>query len=281
METDVRTRFTALASGPEDRIDLAEASLLIAAEHCPNLEVAVVQRELDALAARLRQRAAGRRGRALLAVLIETLSRDMRFRGNTDDYYDPRNSFLNEVMERRVGIPITLSVLYLEVARRIDLPLLGLNFPGHFLVRYPGPERPVVLDVFAGAVEVSEEALRDRIRRSYPGIEDTDVDGLLARLLEGASRKDILVRMLTNLKVVFLQRQELPPAIAAIDRILLLSPEAASELRDRAGLYHRLECFTPALADYRRYLELRPEAPDAGTIRTIVVDLERLVAHVH
>jgi regulator of sirC expression with transglutaminase-like and TPR domain len=281
MDTSARTRFTAITSGPDDRIPLDEAALLIAAEHSAALDMAAACRMLDALAARVRHRLTGTGDRARLAALLDTLSGDSGFRGNTDDYYDPRNSFLNDVLERRIGIPITLGVVYLEVARRIDLPLVGINFPGHFLIRYPGPELPVVLDVFAGAVEVTEAVLRDRIQRAYQGIDDATAQAILTRVLRGTARKDILARMLTNLKMIFLRREDLENAIAAIDRILVLRPEAAEELRDRGAVYHKLECFGAALADYTRYLALRPTAADASAVGAVVVELEHLAAHVH
>jgi len=281
MDTSARSRFTAIISRPDGRIPLDEAALLIAAEHCASLDIAAARRMLDALAARARDRLTGTSDRARLAALVDTLSGDDGFRGNTDDYYDPRNSFLHDVLERRVGIPISLSVVYLEVARRIDLPLVGINFPGHFLIRYPGPELPVVLDVFAGAAEVPETVLRDRVQRAYPDIDAAGAQALVTRLLGGAARKDILARMLTNLKMIFLHRRELESAIAAIDRILVLRPSAAEELRDRGAVYHQLECFGAALADYTRYLALRPTAADASAVSTAVVELARLAAHVH
>jgi regulator of sirC expression with transglutaminase-like and TPR domain len=281
MDTSARSRFTAITSGPDDHIPLDEAALLIAAEHCASLDIAAARRRLDALAARAQDRLSGAGDRARLTALIDTLSGDHGFRGNTDNYYDPHNSFLHDVLERRVGIPISLSVVYLEVARRIDLPLVGINFPGHFLVRYPGPERPVVLDVFAEAMEIPETRLRARVQRAYPDIDDAGAQAILTRLLRGTTRKDILARMLTNLKMIFLQRRELESAIAAIDRILVLRPDAAGELRDRGAVYRQLECFGAALADYTRYLALRPTAADASAVSIAIVELEHLAAHVH
>jgi regulator of sirC expression with transglutaminase-like and TPR domain len=280
MKSDTRARFAALAAGPDEGIDLDEGALLIAAEHYPALEVAAVRRQLDSIAGTVSARAPRATHRERLAALIDTLVREMCFRGNSDDYYDPRNSFLNDVIDRRVGIPISLSILYLEVARRIDLPLVGLNFPGHFLVRYPGPEPPAVLDVFAGAREIPDPVLQDRIRAASPSpLSPAQASGVLERLFAGAPKKEILARMLTNLKMIFLQTEDLPQALAAVERILLLRPNAATEIRDRAVIYHRLECFGPALADYKRYLPLAPDDSEAVAIRAAIMDLERQVAH--
>ena len=260
---------------------LFRAAFAIAMHEHPAADLERAEAAISSLANAVNGRVQSKNPQARLAHLHDVMFDVSGFRGNTDDYYDPRNSFLNDVLERRVGIPISLSVVYLEVARRIDLPLLGINFPGHFLIRYPGPELPVVLDVFAGAAEVPETALRDRVQQAYPDIDDAGAQEFVTRLLRGTARKDILARMLTNLKMIFLRRQELESAIAAIDRILVLRPEAAEELRDRGAVYHQLECFGAALVDYTRYLALRPTAADASDVGAAVVELERLAAHVH
>jgi regulator of sirC expression with transglutaminase-like and TPR domain len=279
---DPRTRFAALAASPPDAIPLDEAAFLIAAEEYPDLDVAALGASLDELAARAIARARDGGEEARLAGLVDLLARELGFRGNAEDYYDPRNSFLNDVLERRVGIPISLGVIYMEVARRMGVALVGVSFPGHFLVRYPGPGRPLTLDVFAGATEVSDAVLRDRLRRlaAHP-VENEEAARALSGLLRGASPRQILIRMLTNLKVIFLHRRDHLRALRAVERILLLAPDDTEELRARATLYHHLDAFRAALGDYRRYLELAPDAEDAPAIRSLVVDLELRAGALH
>jgi regulator of sirC expression with transglutaminase-like and TPR domain len=278
MESAIRTRFTALAAGREDLIDLDEAALLIAAEEYEGLDVAAYRERLDALAERVRRLGAVN-DQDRIAALNDILFREVGFTGNTRSYYDPRNSFLNEVLDRRRGIPISLGIVYMEVARRLGLPIVGVNLPGHFVVRYPGPERPVVLDPFFGGAEVPDHTLRERVRHAHGGtLEDEDLERVLDALLEGAAKKDILVRMLANLKWIYIQRDDDARALAAMDRILLLAPDAATEFRDRGALYHRLECFSAALADFQRYLAFAPDDEHVPVVRAAVAELQRQVA---
>jgi regulator of sirC expression with transglutaminase-like and TPR domain len=280
MGQSIRSRFAALATGPDDRIDLDEAALLIAAEEYEGLDVAGYLARLDELADRVRRRAAAS-DHERIAALNEVLFREARLAGNTRSYYDPRNSFLNQVLDRRRGIPISLGVVYMEVGRRLELPIAGVNLPGHFVVRYPGPEAPAVLDPFFAGAVVPDETLRERIRRAHGGTFDEEgLERLLDVLLAGAAKKDILVRMLANLKWIYLQREDAERALAAMDRILLLAPDAAEELRDRGALYRELECFSAALADFQRYLVLAPDGEHAPTVRAAVADLQRQVAHI-
>lgn len=282
MPIEGRTRITELASWAPDTIPLDEGALAIAALYRPDVDETSSRATLDELAERVRQRTEGAKDHDRLAALIQVLARDAGYAGNTANYYDPRNSFLNEVLLRRVGIPITLGVVYMEVARRAGIRLVGVSFPGHFLVRYPGPERPVILDCFAGASEVGEAELRARLRtpkRTAPN--DAAAGRFLHQLLDGATSRDILVRMLGNLKAVYLDAHDLSRALAAVDAIVALAPDATTELRDRGALYHRLECFGAALKDYRRYTTLAPSARDVPAIRRAIIDLERRVARLH
>jgi regulator of sirC expression with transglutaminase-like and TPR domain len=282
-DEDSRARFAALASGEGASVELDEAAVLVAAEYSTTVDLGAVRGELDALARRARERVPERAAdHDRLEALVQTLATDAGFRGNTRAYRDPRNSFLNEVLARRRGIPITLSVVYMEVARRMGLPLVGVSFPGHFLVRYPGPAAPVILDAFSGGAEISEAALVQRLCRGARGdLERSEARHTLARLLGGATIKEIVLRMLANLKAIFLERQDHHRALVAVDRILLLEPDAPSELWARAVLHHRLEAYRAALADYQRYIELMPTDPDAPAIREIIVDLTRRVERLH
>jgi regulator of sirC expression with transglutaminase-like and TPR domain len=267
-----RKRFAALASGPDERIDLAEAALLIAQEEYPSLEIDAYLRRLDELAVA----AAGevRPGLApteQIARLNHFLFVQCGFTGNSDDYYDPRNSFLNDVIDRRTGIPITLSVVYSEVAQRLDLPVYGVSFPGHFLVKYVG-DQEIIIDAFFGTV-ISTDECAQRLRGIYG--DDAQLD---QRLLRPATVHAILARMLSNLKQVYVQQSDFVRALACVDRILLLAPETPRELRDRGIIYQRLECFAAALQDFERYLRLAPDDDAAQLIRDLLPELQRQAA---
>jgi regulator of sirC expression with transglutaminase-like and TPR domain len=280
LEEDSRARFAVLAEDASVQLD--EAALLVAGEYCP-VDLAAVRDQLDDLAGRaLARLPASADDHQRLDALVETLANDAGFRGNAREYHDPRNSYLNEVLSRRCGIPITLSVVYMEVARRIGLRLVGVSFPGHFLVRYPGPAEPRIVDAFSAGAKVTEATLLQRLcRGARGGLDRAEARRMLSRLLGGASVREIVVRMLGNLKAIFLERQDHNRALVAVDRILLLAPDEPSELWARAVLHHRLEAHRAALADYRRYLEIMPEDPDARAIREIIVDLTRRVEYLH
>jgi regulator of sirC expression with transglutaminase-like and TPR domain len=264
-----RERFAQLVSGPEEELDLAEAALLIAQEEHPELDVATYLRRLDGLAAAVRARLPqAPEPTDIIHSLNIQLFREEGLAGNESEYYDPRNSYLNEVLDRKRGIPITLSVIYLEVGRRLGLPLAGVGFPGHFLVKYSGADGELVLDPFAGGVTLSREELAQKLRRMYG-----DANPFLAQipqLLTPASKKEILLRMLRNLKGIYLQQNDFTRALAAIDRILLVAPDLAMEVRDRGAVHQRLGHLQAALQDFRRYLQMAPNVEDAETVRTLI-----------
>src|SRR5258708_8450092 len=171
----------------------------------------------------------------------------MRFSGNVGDYYDPRNSYLNEVMERRTGIPITLSVLYLEVGKRLGLNLKGVSFPGHFLVKLAVRRGQLVLDPFTGGEAQSEADLRQRLEQVLPSGKAKQAQ--LDRYLEPATPRQIIARVLRNLKNIYMQTGKLEQALAVMHRMLLLMPEPAHDLPHRRLLYQQLQLFPPPLAD--------------------------------
>jgi regulator of sirC expression with transglutaminase-like and TPR domain len=277
MLVSARERFTQLVSGSEEELDLAEAALLIAQEEHPDMDVAAYLRRLDGLAAAVRARLPQTpEPTDIIDNLNIQLFREEGLTGNESEYYDPRNSFLNEVLDRKRGIPITLSVIYLEVGRRLGLPLVGVGFPGHFLVKYSGADGEMVLDPFAGGAILSREDLVQRLRRMYG-----DANPFLAQipqLLAPASKKEILVRILRNLKGIYLQKNDFARALAASDRILLVAPDLATEVRDRGAVHQRLGHLQAAQQDLRRYLQMVPDAEDAEAVRTII---SRMVARLN
>jgi regulator of sirC expression with transglutaminase-like and TPR domain len=269
---DARKQLAALVSDIDDRFDLAEAALLIAQEEYPTLDVDYYLGRLDALAAEAgRSLHPGMLPQEEVARLNHFLFVEQRFRGNNDQYYDARNSYLNEVLDRRTGIPIALSLVYIGVAQRLDLPVYGVSFPGHFLVKYASaPE--ILIDPFFGKV-ISPDECAERLVAIYgPKVK------LDRRLLGAARPRDILTRMLSNLKQIYVEQHDLLRALACVDRILLLAPDTPRELRDRGILYQRLECFGAALRDFERYLQLAPDDKAADTIRQTLPELQRQAA---
>jgi len=281
MPDSIRERFAQIVAGPEEDLNLAEAALLIAKEEYPQLDVPAYLHRLDLLAEGIRPRLAGDTSPARIVQEINRhLFQEEGFTGsNASEYYDPRNSFLNEVLDRKVGIPITLSVVYMEVGQRLGLPLVGVSFPGHFLVKHRDADGEVVLDPFLGGSSLSQEDLENKLREIY----GTPAPAMaqLPRLLAATSKKEILVRMLRNLKGIYLQRSDFTKALSAADRILLIIPDFPLEVRDRGIIYQRLECFQAAITDYRRYLQLTPNAEDAGTIRSLIITLQRAAARLN
>jgi regulator of sirC expression with transglutaminase-like and TPR domain len=273
----LREEFAAfLAAG--DRADLARGALLIARIGHPGLDPAPSLAALDGLAADARGRVApGTPTVEAVAAVAAHLFHECGFHGNEDDYYDPRNSFLNDVLERRTGIPITLAVVLLETGRRLGLQLSGVGFPGHFLVAVDGERERILLDPFFGGRPVEPAALLERYRAASGAV----VDAVPPEALATADVPAILVRMLRNLLHVYLDRRDPAHALSAVDLLLVLAPDAPAELRVRGLLYETLECFTPAFADLRRYLELAPEAADADDIRARVARLARAAETIH
>jgi len=271
-------QFATLVS--RDHFDLAEASLLLARDVYPALDVAVYLAQLNDIAAAIRRRIASDAfAEQKVIALNYYLFNEMRFSGNVDDYYDPRNSYLNEVLERRSGVPITLSVVYLEVGRRLGLNLRGVSFPGHFLVRLAVTRGNLVLDPFRGGEAQSEAELRQRLAHVLPPDKAEKVP--LDPYLEAATPRQIIARMLRNLKDIYRRTNKLEAALAVMHRMLLVAPESAEELRDRGMIYHQLECFQAALWDLQNYLRRRPEAGDAGEIHGRVVELKQACARLN
>jgi regulator of sirC expression with transglutaminase-like and TPR domain len=263
-------RFAELVT--REQFGLAEACLLIAEDEYPGLDIAACVAKLDAMAATVRGRlAADAPPEQRVAALNGHLFGELGFAGDVDAYYDPRNSYLNQVLERRTGIPITLSIVYLEVGRRLGLRVQGISFPGHFLVKLRLAGGQLVLDPFAGGEPCTAAELRARLGQALPpdrrGAPDLD------RYLEPATPREIVARVLRNLKGIYLERAELDRALAVMHRMLLVVPESAEELRDRGLVHAGLECFRPALADLQSYLRRRPDAPDASDIHARVVAL--------
>jgi regulator of sirC expression with transglutaminase-like and TPR domain len=268
-----RDRLAALAAAlvedPSRPVDLAEAALLVAADFRPDLDPAVWRTRLDDLAE-------AARGPVLSAwsdaARVEALNRFLfeqeGFEGNEEEYEDPRNSLLNEVLERRTGIPITLSLVYLEIGRRLALPVEGIGFPGHFLVRWRGKE-DFVIDAFHGEV-LGDEALTSLLRSALGR------EAVFSRSeLQPITPHAFLVRLLSNLKRHFALAGEFASSLQCCERLLQLSPDDPEELRDRGLVYEQLECWSAARADLARFLELSPRHPSAANVRARLADVAK------
>ncbi len=259
---------------------LAEACLLIAQDAYPDIDIAHYLARIDALAATVRSRLPGDAfAEQKVMVLNRYLFGELGYAGNIDDYYDPRNSYLNQVLERRTGIPITLSILYMEVGLRLGLRLQGVSFPGHFLVKLRVSGGHLVLDPFCGGEAQSESDLRARLAQV---LQPDEVDMMpLAQMLKAANPHQILTRLLRNLKGIYQHADEVQNTLQVIQRMMVVAPHAAEELRDRGLAYYKLECFRAALADLQDYLKLRPDAHDAEEIDDKVAALRQACARLN
>lgn len=277
MHDELRDALQRQLARPDERIDLTEAALLIARSAYPKLEPAPY---LDRLERWTRDLAgeipADSDIPTRIAYLNHYLFEELGFQGDDEDYYNARNSFLNEVLDRRRGIPITLALVYMDIGRRIGLELEGVSFPGHFLVKLNVMGGQVVLDPFNGGLSLDEDDLRRRLHTQY-GRAPSAVQNLLHR----ASKREILVRMLRNLKGIYRQQGELQRALESIDLILVIDPHLDEEYRDRGLLFHEVDYAPAALRDLRHYLVAKPEAEDASRIRELIIDLQREPVHLH
>ena len=255
---------------PEDQIDLAWAALLIAKGEYPDLDVAKYIAQLDAMASEIRRTLpASRSARQGVESLNAFLFGQYHFRGsNADAYYDPRNSFLNEVLDRKQGIPITLSVLYMELGRRIGVPFLGVGMPGHFVVTPLSAQGRWFVDPFTEGTVLTVEDCAKKLQ----GLAQWQVD-FRPEYLAPVGTRYILFRMLGNLKGIYLGRRDYDRALAAIDRMLAVYPDVPEIRRDRGLVLARIERPAQAIADLERYLALQPDATDAETVKETISTL--------
>jgi regulator of sirC expression with transglutaminase-like and TPR domain len=273
-------RFREIVGGPDENVNLAEAALLIAGHEYPALNVGRYLALLDQMAATLKERLAPDAGAAeTIIVLNRFLFEEQGFRGNIADYYDPRNSFLSDVLDRKRGNPVALAVLYIELGRRIGLPLDGILFPGHFLVKCKLEEGMAILDPYAGGTSLDIADLQQRVKLLRDGVEPPKA--VVIAMLAAASKKEILVRMLRNLKEIYSRRKDWQKVLYAIDRIISVMPELAEEYRDRGMMYLKLECARAALFDLQAYLKMLPDARDADSVRSRIVELQTKAARLN
>jgi regulator of sirC expression with transglutaminase-like and TPR domain len=259
-----RARFARLVARPEPEIDLVRGALLIAGQGRPPIDEAAFAGRLDAIAERVRIRLdAGDPPFVAVARLHDVLYRELGFRGPTAaEYGDPANSQLDDVMMRHVGLPISLAILEIEVAARLGVQLTGIGLPGHFIVG--GPDG-LLIDPADGGRSLTPDDCQALIRRAVG-------DGILfhAGMLRPAGRREILARVLRNLRAARLGRRDWPAAVDAIDLLLVLEPTDPEHGRDRGLLLGRMGRFGEAVAALRTYLDERPDAHDVPDVRQVM-----------
>ncbi len=266
--------FSELASLDEAVFPLDRAALALAMMEYPNLDMAHYLRKLDTLAARTEVLVGtDRTPVSILNSLNEILFVQEGLRGNNEDYFDPRNSFINQVLDRKQGIPISLSIIYIEVARRISFRIHGVGLPGHFLVKHVDNEREILVDPFNMGRILTIDNCQEILDRIY----GKDVQMQPTFLLPMENRA-IISRMLFNLKGIYFQKEEYHKALPVVERILMLSPGVLTEIRDRGLLLMQASLFAEALADLEYYLANATAPEDAENIRAHVRILRSLVA---
>jgi len=279
-ESPHRRQLIDLFTRPEDEVDLARASLLVACEEYPRLEVGPYLDRLDALADALRARLGGTPEAAspvaAAAAVNRVLFEEEGFRGNTEAYYDPRNSFLNDVLDRRTGIPITLSTVYMAVGRRAGLSVEGVGLPGHFVARVSTEAGDVLVDPFHGGTVLTPEHCQQRLDRIYGGRVR-----LAADMLAACPARAVLSRIVRNLEAIYLKEGDLERALRTADLLVLLNPGSAEERRDRGLVLAALDCYGMAASDLEASLAAAPAAAERDQIRARIVELRRKAARVN
>ena len=272
--------WNALAAIDDDALPLLGVALLIARDEYPDLDPRQYEQQVREHAAQVREAIDDDAHRTqMMRAINHHLFEDVGYAGNHDEYYDPRNSYLNEVLDRRLGNPISLALVQMEVARRVGLPLDGISFPGHVLVRLPVDDGMLVMDPFNRGRPLDVDELRQRARAHMGG--DVPDDDALSQILHPASHRTILVRVLRNLHGVYQERGDWERATRSADRVLKLVPDNAEALRDRGLGYLELGHHAGAREDLQRYLQRNPGVEDAAEIRVRLIETGRGSARLH
>jgi regulator of sirC expression with transglutaminase-like and TPR domain len=269
-----------LAGTPDDQIDLADGALTISRLFQPDIDTGESLQQLDLLVAAARARVPDE-GDLLqrVAELNAFLFEELGFTGNQDDFYDPRNSFLDQVLERRLGIPISLALVYLEIAGRLGLPAHGVSFPAHFLVRIGRGGTALMLDVYSGGVALAEDELDRRLAEVYG--EGVVTVRSVPSLLRPAGKREILARMLRNLIGVYRARGDSANLLEALTALLNLNPDSPEELRQRGMLYRELGWAPAALDDLMRFVEVSDDAEAIAAVEPLIEELTSQPVKLH
>jgi regulator of sirC expression with transglutaminase-like and TPR domain len=249
-------------------MDLDRAALTLATIEFPGLEMDNCLRTLDTFASEIGARARGGSGREYVDAVNHFLFREIGIRGNEEDYYDPHNSCLNEVLARRVGIPITLSVLYIEISRRLSRPVFGIGLPGHFVVQYNDGQYSTFIDPFHGGELLSADQCYDRAQMAIGD----------PRILAPVGNRQILFRMINNLRGIYFSRRKYAKALQVMDLLIEVSPQLAELRKQRAQLHLQTQDMRAARTDLQEYLRLSPDAEDREAIETQLKSVVRWLA---
>lgn len=268
-----KTAFIKMLKQPDNDISLAKAALMVAKFEYPELNIDDYLLKIRNIAEEINNRLTATANAAeILKQLNHVLFIEKGYEGNTNAYYDPRNSFLNDVIERKLGIPISLSILYIELGHALGLPLSGISFPGHFLVKLEISDGAIVLDPYFGGVSLNEEDIEERLREYYGAkLNKSRAHGVLS----SSSNKEIILRVMRNLRNLYMQEENWVKALPLADIMVEMDDDKPDALKARAAIYDQQECHIPALADYSAYLKLSPDTPGNQFIRARVIDLAK------
>ena len=257
--------------GADEQIDLAKAALYFAQAEYPDLEVENYLEIIDAIALEIEfQLPSERYPLKTIQTINDHLYNYLQFQGNKKNYYDPENSFLNRVIDRQIGIPISLSVVYLAIAKRLDFPMVGIGMPGHFLIRPEFEDVGIFVDAFNCGEILFEHDCQAKLQTYQQPVE------LDPSWLEPVSNKQILVRMLNNLKFIYLHHRELDKALSIISSIVKILPENVTEIRDRGLLYYQINRWSEAIIDLEYFLKVSPYSDDAPMIEILLKKMNRV-----
>ena len=269
VEAQYRETFARLAAQQDAEIDLARAALLVCRMAYPELDEGHYLGEMERLGTLARERSGGHDGFAAAAAVARFLFEESGFRGNAEDYYDPRNSYLSDVLDRRLGIPITLSLVLMEVGRRAGVSFRGVGFPGHFIVKVVDAGEQFFFDPFSGGRTVSESELADRV--SAAGSHER-----LHQHLAAVTKRQMLARLVGNLKFTYLESQQFEYALDAVNLLLALTPWDLDQIKDRGLIGYRLNQYERSYEDLRTYVAYRPDAQDVEWIAKMARTVRQL-----
>jgi regulator of sirC expression with transglutaminase-like and TPR domain len=275
--SDVIKAFATLVRSEieDESVDILRAALTLSRIHEPALDMERYVHRVDELAARVAVKIDDPDDPVqIIAAMNDVLFREEMFRGNTVDYYSPRNSFLHDVLDRRLGIPITLALVYMEVARRVGFQLFGVGMPGHFLLKhYDVDGHSILIDAFERGSIVTEDDCRQKLDSIYSGQVALQPEFLLP-----VTRRQMLTRILNNLRSIYLSQRDFRRAVQVVDLILVIYPRSPEDMKQRAVLRYNLNDFRGALSDFEEYVKMSPDASDAEEIKQTALSLRRSMA---
>lgn len=280
MKVELPQIWTELLHQPDSNWRLAEVGLRIAAIHAyPKLAVAKYLQRLDDSSAQIRQNLLeSGRDTDIVMALNNYMFVQEGFSGSNDNYFDPKASFINDVLDSKHGIPISLSIIYMDVAGQLGLEVDGINFPGHFLTRMKLADEWLYIDPYHDGRQLDLPALNDLYRQQTGSTMSLD---MASPLLHPASKRAIVVRMLRNLKRIYIENKEIEKSLMTIEMILSLLPDAADEIRDRGMIYHHIGYTPGAISDLRYFLQLVPDSEEHNVVKAVIESLAEQNTHIH